>query len=251
MISMRFYIFGVLLVLGCANVFGQVNPTMTEQRRDSEKEAYYAKFLEHKKVPTGENQRLAYEDAKRYLDRFGGDNDANAQTVRKFVAEYEKFVHAYDLTAAYRAKNYLKTFEIGRPLLKKDNDDFFVLATLVEAGYENALAGDSSLNTETAEYARRAIKLLEESKVAKPDPIKSIEVAQGFLNYVLGWLVKDQAPAEASVAFTKAVKVENPYKSDPFTYRMLGVALLKGDFAKLSAEYNEKYGNKPPSPEQT
>src|SRR6266576_4885731 len=68
----------------------QRNPTMTEQQRDSEKEAYYAKFLDHKRLPTGEEQRLAYEDAKRYLERFGGDNDANARAVRKFVTEYEK-----------------------------------------------------------------------------------------------------------------------------------------------------------------
>jgi acyl-CoA reductase-like NAD-dependent aldehyde dehydrogenase len=31
----------------------------------------------------------------------------------------------------------------------------------------------------------------------------------------------------------------------------MGVAILKGEFAQLSAEYNEKYGAKSPSAEQT
>jgi hypothetical protein len=30
----------------------------------------------------------------------------------------------------------------------------------------------------------------------------------------------------------------------------MGVAILKGEFAQLSAEYNEKFGTKPPSAEQ-
>ena len=80
-----------------ASVSAQRNPAMTEQQRDADKEAYYAKFLDHKRLPTGEQQRLAYEDAKRYLERFGGDNDANARAVRKFVTEYENFTNEYDI----------------------------------------------------------------------------------------------------------------------------------------------------------
>ncbi len=42
----------------------------------------------------------------------------------------------------------------------------------------------------------------------------------------------------------------SPYRNDPLIYDRLEIAILKGEFAQVSAEYNEKYGNKEPSPEQ-
>jgi Tfp pilus assembly protein PilF len=140
---------------------------------------------------------------------------------------------------------------LGRPLLKKSPEDFFLLATLTEAGYEDALAGHASLSTETVDYARRAIAVLEAGQVTQADPFKSIEVARGFLNSALGWFLKDQSPVEAAAAFLNAAKSDSPYRTDPSIYRRLGVAILKGEFAQLSAEYNEKFGGKPPSKEQT
>jgi hypothetical protein len=233
-----------------ASISAQRNPTMTEQQRDAEKEKYYAKYLDHKRVPTGEQQRLAYEDAQKYLERFGGDNDANARAVQKFVKEYQEFIHQYDIYAAYSAKNYVKTFEIGRPILQKEPENFYVLGVLSEAGYENALAGNATLNAETIGYARKASQLVDDGKVTKPDPFKNIDLARGFLNSTLGWFLKDQSPAEAAAAFLKAIQSDSPYRTDPLIYHRLGIAILKGEFAQVSAEYNEKYGNKEPSPEQ-
>ena len=140
---------------------------------------------------------------------------------------------------------------MGRPHLKTDPDDFFVLATLTEAGFENAVAGDAVLNDETTSYARRAIKLLESGKIAKPDPFKNMELARGFLNSTLGWFVKDSAPVEAAAAFLKAAQSDSRYRTDPAIYHRMGVAILKGEFAALSNEYNEKYGAKQSSPEQS
>jgi Tfp pilus assembly protein PilF len=70
------------------------------------------------------------------------------------------------------------------------------------------------------------------------------------LNSTLGWFTKDQLPFEAAAAFLKAAQSDSPYRTDPAVYHRLGVAILKGEFAQLSAEYNEKYGAKPASPEQ-
>lgn len=52
------------------------------------------------------------------------------------------------------------------------------------------------------------------------------------------------------MAFGKAVQPKSPYENDAIIHYRLGVAILKGEFAQLSAEYNEKYGTKPPSAEQ-
>jgi hypothetical protein len=40
------------------------------------------------------------------------------------------------------------------------------------------------------------------------------------------------------------------YRNDALTYYRLGVAILKGEFAQLSVEYNEKYGAQRETAEQ-
>jgi hypothetical protein len=240
-----------LLLFGVSiTASAQRNPTMTSQSTDNNKENLFAQFTEYKKSLNPEERRLAYPAAKDYLRKYGGDDDANAREVQKFVTEFERAVYSLDVFTAYNAKNYAKAFELGRPHLKADPNDFFVLATLTEAGYEHALAGDASLNDETTGYARRAIKLLEAGKLAKADPFKSMDIARGYLNFTLGWFIKDQAPVEAAAAFLKAAQSDSPYRSDPAVYHRMGVAILKGEFAQLSAEYNDKFGAKPASSEQ-
>jgi hypothetical protein len=101
-------------------------------------------------------------------------------------------------------------------MVKSDPEYFFGLAIMTEAGYDNSMAGSKNLDAETAEYARQAIALLEAGKVTKADPFKSMDIARSFLNYALATFVKDEAPAEAAVAYAKALKSpDNPYSKDP------------------------------------
>jgi hypothetical protein len=241
-----------LLMSGLApRVSAQRNPTMPSQQTDAQKDRLYAEFSEQKKIPVPEHQKRAYETGKEYLRLYGGDNnDADVKVVRRFVTEFEKVRGQYDLDTAYNSKNYARTFEIGRALLQKQPENFYFLSILGEAGYENAIAGNVSLNAETAGYAKRAIQLLNEGKVTNADPFKSLGVASGFLNFAVGNLLKDQSPVEAADAFLKAVQSDSPYRSEPVAYHRLGAAILKGEFAQLSAEYNEKYGAKKSSAEQ-
>lgn len=241
----------VLLFASGISAQSPVNPTMTSGYNDSEKETLYAKWTDYKRNPNPEQQRYAYPTAKEYLRRWGGEKDAETKEIQKWVMEYERQMHARDMYAAYDAKTYAKVFDLGRPAVKSDAEDFVALSLMVEAAYDNSLAGKPELNSEAVDYARRAIKLIEEGKVSKADPFKSLEVARGFLNYALGSFVKDENPIEAAAAFGKAVRSDSPYKTDPAAYHRLGVSILKGEFAKLSAEYNEKFGGKQDSAEQT
>lgn len=241
---------GLISFSVCIRASAQRNPTMASQTNDELKDRLFAQFTDYKKSLNPEERRLAYPAARDYLRKFGGDDDSNARDVQKFVTEYERAAHDGDVFASYTAKNYTKAFEVGRSRLKSDPEDFFVLATLTEAGYENAMAGDVTLNDETIGYARRAIKLLEGGKLSKADPFKSMDIARGFLNFSLGWFVKEQLPVEAAAAFLKAAQSDSPYRNDPAVYHRMGVAILRGEFAQLSTEYNEKYGAKPASPEQ-
>jgi len=240
-----------LLWLGlAASVAAQRNPPMVSEQRDREKESLFNQITEYRRSPNPDQQRLAYPTAKAYLRQFGGDNDRYAREVQKFVDEWERRAYDSAVFQAYSAKDYAKTFELGRPLLTKSPQDFFLLGTLTEAGYEDSFAGHTSLNTESLDYARRAIALLAAGQVTQADPFKSIEVARGFLNSAVGWFLKDQSPVEAAAAFLKAAKSDSPYHTDPAIYRRMGVAILKGEFAQISAKYNEEFGTKPPSKEQ-
>ena len=227
-----------------------VNPPMTSSYMDKEKSSLYARFLEYKRSRNPEQQRYAYPTAKEYLLRWGGEQDAETKEVWGWLIAYERAMHAGELYAAYDKKNYVKTFEIGRPLVKTDTGYFLGLAILTQAGYENALSGNASLNAEAADYARRAIALVEAGKVSSPEPFKTMDVARGFLNYALGTFVSDDKPAEAATAFAKAVKSDSPFHTEPAAYQRLGLAILKGEFAQLSTEYNQTFGGKPSSPEQ-
>lgn len=239
----------LLLFILAAGTFAQ-NPTMPSQDRDAEKDALYSAFSGNKRVPVAGKQRLAYEAAREYLRKFAGDKDPELSEVRKFVAEYEKVMREQDLFNTYNAKRYEDTLKLGRQILEREPENFFVLGVMSEAGLENALAGKAKSNTETIDYLKRAIKLLDGNNVTKPSPFESMEFARGFLNAGLGSLLKDQSPVEAAAAFLSAAKSESPFRTDAIIYHRLGVALLKGEFAQLSAEYNQKYVNKEASAEQ-
>jgi hypothetical protein len=226
------------------------NPPMTSMRRDAEKEALYTRYLENKRVPIKENQRLAYIAAKEFIKSFGGDRDPYLPSLRKFVAEYERVVGEFELLKSYNAKDYKGTFERGRAILKTEPENFFVLSVLTQAGNDNALAGDPSLNSETLDYAQQALLAIESKGLEKADPFVSTDMARAYLNFTVGSFLKDTKPVEAAAAFREAVRVDGPYQKDPGAHYRLGVSILKGEFAQLSADYNQKFGNKPPSPEQ-
>jgi len=228
-----------------------INPTMPSGYNDNDRETLYAKWTDYKRNPNPEQQRFAYPTAKEYLRRWGGGKEAETKEVQKWVTEYERQMYARDMYTAYNAKSYAKVFDLGRPAVKSDAENFVALSLMVEAAYDNSLSGKQDLNAEGADYARRAISILEEGKVSRADPFKSLGIARGFLNYALGNFVKDENPIEAATALGKAVRSDSPYKTDPAAYHRLGVSILKGEFAKLSAEYNEKFGGKQGSAEQT
>ena len=239
----------LLTLVLCSSALAQRNPTMTGQRADAERDDLYARFLENKKLPIPERQRAAYDVARDYLKRWDHGGDEHAAEMRKFVREYEKVMKDFEVYSLYTDKKYVKAFEVGRPIIERDPENFYVLAVLAEAGFDNSQAGNATLNDETVGYARRALELLDANKPTRPDPFASKEVGRGFLNFALGWFLRTQSPAEAAAALVIAARSEGPYKNSALTYNLLGNALLK-DYAKSSTEYNEKYGNKPPSEEQ-
>ena len=224
--------------------------TSTTNQRENDKATLYTRYYDAKKVSTPEQQRIAYQLAQQYLKEFGGDNDKYAEAVKKFVVLYERALHEFELNKLFVAKNYTKVFDDGTAMLAKDPDHYFALAQMAQAGYELARAGDVSRNKQTVEHARHALKLLDSGTIAKADPFKDFNAAKGFLHFVVGWMLRTENAAEAAAELRKAVEPESPFKSDPGVYSLLGAVIIKGEYEPKAAAYNDKFGNKSPSPEQ-
>jgi hypothetical protein len=225
------------------------SPSPSPSQRDVEKQSLYTRYFRAMRSEIAEQQQLAYELAQQYLQLYGNDNDKYVSGVRNYVVAYEKLLRESELSKTFAAKNYLKVFEDANLMLAADPENYFLLSMLAQAGYELSRT-DASRNQQTVEHARHALRLLESGKVKETDPFKDVDSAKGFLNYAIGWLLRTDSPAESAAALRQSATVNSPFKIDPGVYSLLGALIIKGEYLPKAKEYNEKFGSKPPSPEQ-
>jgi hypothetical protein len=191
-------------------------PTALNQTQD-DKAALYKKYEESKKGGA-EQQNAAYEAAKEYLEKFGTSEDQNTQTVRRFVAAYERLLQ---LDSLLKAREYVKVVELGRQILANEPDNFYVITKIVEAGFNSAQAGNAALSTEAIRSARKALQLLDSGKVKDPSPLANVDAARAFHNIALATLLLDIAPDEAAPIFLKVLQTAE-YKKEPSLYYYFG-----------------------------
>jgi len=235
-------------VLGAFASFALAQETAQTKPQDEEKTELYRKYYEGAKGGA-EQQKVSYDIAREYLKKFGGEEDQYVTAVRKWVAKYEAATRLVDFNQAVAAKDYTKTFTVGRQILEQEPENFPILLQLVQAGVLNARAGNNSLNTETIALARKSLQLVDSNKVTDPAPMASIDDVRGFLNFSLASLLQETAPVEATAAFLRAVKDGGAYKTDPTTYFLLGATIYNAEYQPLAAEYGEKYAGKDETPE--
>ncbi|MGB8509382.1 MAG: hypothetical protein WCD76_13415, partial [Pyrinomonadaceae bacterium] len=239
----------------------------TTAQNDDAKAALYAKHVENRKKkdtkgnPDPVAQKVAYETGKEYLSKFGGDtNEGNAAIVayiQKFVTGYEKAVLEFESNKAFdsavASKNYPKAYELGRPLVVAQPDNFGILLTLVQIGRDNASAGpkaDKSLFADSARYTRSAIQMVESGKVSDLSSYKTTrEELLGYLNFTLGMNLRESSPDEAIAAFLKAAQSNSSFKTFGATYSNLGTLYFENEYKKLAADYNTNYNGKDKTPE--
>ena len=236
------------LVFGAFTSIALAQEAAPAKPQDEEKTELYRKYYEGAKGGA-EQQKVAYDIAREYLKKFGGDEDPYVTAVRKWVAKYEAATRVVDFNQAVAAKDYPKTFTVGRQLLEQEPENFPILLQLVQAGVLNARAGNKSLNTETIALARKSLQLVDSNKVTDPAPMASIDDVRGFLNFSLASLLQETAPVEAIAAFQRAAKEGGAYKTDPTTYFLLGGTIYNSEYQPLAAEYSEKYAGKDETPE--
>jgi hypothetical protein len=93
------------------------------------------------------------------------------------VTEYEKANRQHELHALYAARNYAKVFEVGRSILANEPDNFYVLAVLSEAAFDESQLGKSNNDDDVADYTRRVLYIL-------------LAILLLILLFVLVWLIR-------------------------------------------------------------
>ena len=219
-------------------------PQMSE-----EKTALYTKYYENRKG-SDEQQKVAYELAQEFLKKFGGDDDQYVKAVHSFVAKYEANERLFNFNKAFDAKDFARTFDVGRQILQKEPENLYVVIRLVQSAYLSAVSGNKSLNAEAISLARTGIQLIESNKATNPAPMASVDDARAFLHYNLGWFLQDTTPVETAASVLKAIQSSTLYKTEPTAYFLLGSAIFNGEYQQLYNEYKEKYAGKDESPEQ-
>lgn len=236
--------------------FASLPLVVAAQTSPEEKSALYTKWFSNR---TGEpdKQKIAFEAGKEYLQKYGSEKDQYVDAVQRWVSRYEEelrkqesAVRLGNLRTAFTAKDYAKAFNLGREILRLEPESLPALAILILSGVNSSRAGNASFNAEATALGRRALQLLDENKIASPDPFKNLDDARAFVSYNLGFLLRDSAPVEAAPFIKKAVTTGETYKEDPAAYFLLGATILNGEYQALANEYREKFAGKDQSPEQ-
>ena len=217
---------------------------------DENKAAWYATFRANFKPD--QDQPKAYEAAKKYLTACSAEDTPQTQYLKKFVTAYEKEMRKTTFQQyIYKDKNYQEGFKLGGEILKDEPDNLKILMDLGYAGYLASLKNNNAFNTEAINYARKTIQLIESGKTLEAwTPFPTKDEALAFLTYYIGRTTVQTDPAAALPLLLKAAKFESSLKKSPGTYELIAGAYEAGPYAKLSDDYQAKFGGKDESPEQ-
>ena len=207
----------------------------------------YTKFVETYKT----NEAVAYDTAKVYLQRYAKDNDQYSRYITLWVADYEKKQRLGELkNLVYQNRNFADAFKLGKQVMNENPDHLDSLIALGNAGYLAAGAKNETYNTEALAYAHKAIQLVEGGKAPETwAPFKGKEDTLAYLYTTVGLLKLKSAPNEAIDALIKTAQLDSELKKVPLTYYYLALAYQNGPYAKLSADYQSRFADKPETPE--
>ena len=211
-------------------------PALAQSKECSDefKSTTYQKWWDNRK----EHQDVAYQAAKEYLATCTTE-DQYSKALAKFVKDYDEqsksVANGSQFNEAVQKKNYPEQLRLGKELLATDPDNPAVNIILGVAGL-----GDPNLLNESAQYAKKAIALIEAGKPFAP--LASKDQALAYLNYVLAKAAVKSNPTEAIPYLLKAAKFDSDLKKNPQLYLELAGAYAEGPQAKLTDEYNAKVG---------
>ena len=210
----------------------------TKECNDEFKAATYQKWYDNRK----DHQDVAYQAAKDYLATCTTE-DQYSKALKNFADAYDKLMATSSVNKqfddAYKNKNYADQIKFGKQIVATDPDNSAIYIVMGLAGL-----GEPSLLNESAEYAKKAITMIEAGKPFAP--LASKDLALAYLNYVTGKSLIKNSPADAIPYLVKGVRYESDLKKNPQVYAELAGAYGEGPIAKLSEEYKAKFTTESP-----
>lgn len=238
--------FSFVAVAQTAQPASQTTQAAGQETDDPAKIAIYKQFYDNHK----NNPALAYKAAQEYLKRYTKDKDGYVDYLNKWIVVYERDERRNSLPGFINQKNFAEAFSTGAKILAEEPDNLRVQIDLGYAGYLAASAKNETHNTAALGYAKKAIAAIESGKAPETwSPFKGKDDTLAYLHYAVGFLTLKTNPNEALDALLKAAQYDSDIKKTASTYYFLGVAYEAGPYKTLSTAYQEKYANKPETPE--
>jgi len=227
-------------------VFAAPAWAQSKECNDENKAAWYQKFLDN--FRDADKQKAAYDAATTYRDSCQADpNDAQRAYMEKFIAAYDKVHQNADIGKQFEdaVKNakYAEQMRLGKLVLATDPDNVKVYIIMGVVGLN-----DASLLSDSAQYATKAIDMIEGGKPFAPLFDGSKDKALAQLNYAIAKSTVKNDPTAAIPYFVKALKPESDLKKNPQVYAQLAGAYGAGPVTKLTNDY-KIYVGKDETPE--
>ncbi len=240
------------LPVAATNLIPVSNNSVQGECKTEDKDAWYAEFLKIYKT----DQAKAFDLAKKYLAcPPAGEVTEGQQKIIDFLKKwsnaYEEGMRKIKLPQLlYNEKKYPGAYALGREILAKEPDNLNVLVHLGANGYVIAPLKNAQLTTESLDYARKALQLIEGGKSLDDwTPLAGKEAALAYLNFTIGTLTLEKEPASSLKNLLKSAQYETPLKKSPYTYAYIAAAYETGPYARQSEEYKGKFGGQNESPE--
>jgi tetratricopeptide (TPR) repeat protein len=252
-------LFALLFTFGAATrLQAQPRPGQVVQETDDEfKVATYKKFMDN----YDRNPVVAYQAARDYMARYNKEDDQYTRYLKAWIAAYEedeknrrmaaeRADREQQLLGSFTQKDFAKAYGLAKQVLADNPDNVKVLIAL---GYEGVIASEArneAFNSEAANYAQKAIQLIESGKT--PDnwePFKNKEDVLASLYYAVGFYYLKPKPESSISNFIKAAQIDSDRKSATSTYYYLALAYQNGPYKRLSDDFSKRFANQPESPE--
>lgn len=255
--TMMFLMIGATVALlampvAATNLIRVSHNTVQDQCKSEDKDAWYAEFLKIYK----NDQAKAFELAKKYLacPPVGEVTEGQQKIIdflKKWSTAYSEGMRKLQLPQLlYNDKKYPEAYALGREILAAEPENLNVLVHLGANGYVVAPLKNAQLNTESLDYARRALQLIESGKTVEDwAPLAGKDAAVAYLNFTIGTLTLEKDPSAALKNLIKSAQFETPLKKSPFTYAYIAAAYETGPYAKQSEAYKAMFGGKDETPE--
>jgi tetratricopeptide (TPR) repeat protein len=247
-----------LMVGSTARSYAQPRTSTPVQETDDEfKVTTYKRFVDNREPYPA----VAYDAAKKYMEKYGKEDDQYTRYLRKWITAYEEDLRTMRLAAekadreqqllgSFTQKDFAKAYGMAKQVLADDPDNLKVLIAL---GYEGVLASEAkneNFNADAATYARKAIQLIESGKTPESwAPFKNREDVLSSLYYAEGFYGLKPRPEAAIADFIKTTQINSDRRTSASTYYYLAVAYQTGPYKRLSDEYSKKFANQAESPE--